>query len=357
MFDATRKDHGGRPEPNQPQSWLPEHKRADLHNGRQRGGHGDVGLDTSTKTTPLATKPGLKLREECVRRKDGKIKPISWWDATEEWREWVAEYQESQAVFTAQGAGESSEKVIPLQNRFSEGRQKEVYAKFHDIARAASSEFVALNTVMLTFTASTKSGAGPWDRCPLNHMSDLLDTWPAVRRELHRTLEGRRWEYARILEPHESGHCHVHVAVFVDGPIKERAFRPVMQAHVDNCLAAGWEAHDPENTNAVHREPAGSIDNLAAYLTAYLMDWGQEPQEAPEHIQRFNALLWASGRRRWSLSQGAQEWARCPEPEPEGEWELTHIEVYGDRFPVKDKGGVNLRKIPGSPGLDPPPQR
>lgn len=302
------------------------------------------------------------MREEVIEENDGVRRALSWAAATDEWREWLRESMETRAIFERQD--EDGEVAIPLENRFMQSRQESVYAKFHDVARGARAEYgEALTTAMLTFTASTTSGAGDWERCPANHLDDLLGSWPVVRRELRRVLDGREWEYARILEPHESGHAHVHVAVFLKGPIGAEAFTPVMEKHVENTLAAGWEAHRPEgdavNVRSGRESHGKAVENIAAYLSSYVMEYGQEALDAPEHEQRFDALLWATGRRRWSLSNGAQEWAAFEAPEAEGEWELTKIEVRDTEYPIRDGGEpvVMLELDESGAGLDPPPDR
>lgn len=337
----------------------PKHKCADPENRPERPATPRIEYGTSAKTTRLATKPGIKLREEAIEDEGDEWRAKSWKEVTKEWRSWLKEARETRAVFENE---DGDEVAIPLENRFMESRQEAVYAKFHDVARGAREEYgQALNTVMLTFTASTKSGAGDWDRTPGNHLDDLLGSWSAVRRELHRVLDDRDWEYARVLEPHKSGHAHVHLALFVRGPVREGAFRSVMRKHVDNTMAAGWDAHRPEgDAVSVHdgRENE-SMENIAAYVASYVMNYGEEALDAEEHEQRFDALLWATGRRRWSLSSGAQEWAAFEPPERPGEWELTKIEVRGTEYPIRDGGEpvVRYELGEGGAGLDPPPRR
>lgn len=343
-------------------SRLPKHKRADSGNGRENRYTAGFEYSTQAKTRRLATKPGIKLRDEVLEESDGERRAVSWAKATDAWREWMYEVRDTKAIFERQDTDEPQEVRVPLENRFMESRQEQVYAKFHDVARGARERYgKALTTVMLTFTASTKSGAGQWDRCPANHLDDLLGSWPAVRRELHRTLEGRDWEYARILEPHESGHAHVHLAVFVRGPVRQDAFRGVMKAHVDNTLAAGWDAHRPDGDAVSVRDGRqnGQVDNIAAYLSSYVMNYGDDPLKADESEQKFNALLWATGRRRWSLSDGAQEWASFEAPPSEGEWKLTAVEVVDSEYPIQG-GGEPVLMLPldeSGAGLDPPPDR
>lgn len=340
-------------------SRLPKHKRADVENAGERAFPGRIEYDTSARTRRLATKPGIGLREEAVEEGDGEFRAKSWAAVTDEWRSWLKESEETNAIFEN---GDGEEVAVPLENRFMESRQERAYAKFHDVARGAREEYgEALTPVMLTFTASTKSGAGEWWRTPGNHLDDLLASWPAVRRELHRTLEGREWEYVRVLEPHKTGHAHVHLALFIRGPVDENDFSGVMEAHTEHTLAAGWEAHRPEGEAvSVHdgRHNA-EVENIAAYIANYVMDYGENALEAEEHEQRFNALLWATGRRRWSMSDGAQTWAAFEEPEHVGEWELTKVEVRGAQYPISDGGEPALMlELDGSgAGLDPPPDR
>lgn len=340
-------------------SWLPKHKCADPQIGREDAQRGGITFPGSAKTTRLATKPGISLREEVVEEGGGDRRAVSWARATREWRAWLKEAKDTRAVFENEEGEQAS---VPLENRFMGSRQKAVYAKFHDVARGAREAYGdRLNTAMLTFTASTKSGAGDWDRTPGNHLDDLLGSWPAVRRELHRVLGAREWEYARILEPHESGHAHVHLAVFVRGPVTGEMFRPVMRAHVENTMAAGWEAHRPEGDAVSVRgsRESGAIENVAAYLSSYVMNYGEDALEGEEHEQRFNALLWATGRRRWSLSAGAQEWAAFEPPESVGDWEMVAVEIRGAKYDVSPKSNttVFLDLDESGSGLDPPPDR
>ena len=343
-------------------SRLPEHNPADHEIGSKSARFATIDYSSFSETRRLATKPGIGLREEVIDESDGEMRAVSWAEATRRWREWLKEARDTRAVFERQDG--DGEKRVPLENRFMESRQSEVYAKFHDVARGAREQYgKALTTVMLTFTASTTSGAGDWERCPANHLDDLLGSWPAVRRELRRVLDGREWEYARILEPHESGHAHVHVAVFTKGPIGAEAFRPVMETHVENTLAAGWEAHRPDgsavNVRSGREGHEKAVENIAAYLSSYVMEYGQNSLEAPEEEQRFNALLWATGRRRWSLSNGAQEWAAFEPPESEGEWDLVAVEVQDQEYPIRDGGEpvVMLDLDDSAAGFDPPPDR
>ena len=341
-------------------SWLPKHKRADPTDGGIEAATDRMEIDGRSERTRLATTPGIELREEATFKTGaGSSRAKSWAATTTEWRKWLADVKATSAVFEGENVatGETDEQVVPLENRFMESRQKQLYAKLHDLERGVRDDFENLNTAMLTFTASNRSGAGDWWRSPGNHLDDLMGSWSAVRRSLHRVLDGRRWEYARILEPHKSGYVHVHLAVFVDGYVRPETFESVMDAHVDHCLPAGSEAHSVDSDAVSIRR---DVSNVAAYLSSYVMKYGEEALEAPEHVQRFNALLWATGTRRWSVSNGAQEYMAFEGPEMATDWqyELTHVEVGEDRYPVERGGGdvLKLALPPDGAGLDPPPE-
>lgn len=105
------------------------------------------------------------------------------------------------AIFTD---SKGNEKTVSLENRFMQAQRRRLYAKLKDLERGVRSAFgKRLNVSLLSFTASNKSRARDWPRCPVDHLDDVLGPWSAVRRELARVLEGKRWEYARILEPHK----------------------------------------------------------------------------------------------------------------------------------------------------------
>lgn len=310
----------------------------------------------------LATKPGLIIREECTTqdKHNPGLRSLSLGRCVNVWREWMESYQDSNAVFEHETKDKKI--VAPMQNRFMEERATKLYAQLKDLERGVCEAWGKANvtTVMLTFTASTSSANGEWQRCLGNHLDDLLSTWPQVRREIGRALDGREYEYVRILEPHKSGHAHIHVAVFVRGPVEAEAFRSVMKRHVNNCLPASREAHRVEGEDAAVSVKRG-VDNIAAYVASYIgSSLGDDPLEAPIHEQAFMAMLWALNRRRVSFSNGCRDLMTFEPPEPSEEWELTHFEREGELFPnnpqrVEEPYLVELGE--GGQGLDPPPDR
>jgi hypothetical protein len=169
------------------------------------------------------------------------------------------------------------------------------------------------------------------------------------------------------LEPHESGYLHVHVEVFVRGPIDPEEFQPVIDAHLRNCDLAGEEAHEivadepDESAVSVHRVGADrgddEIENLAAYLSEYLGTYGGDPLDQPEHQQMASAVLWATGRRRFQPDDDAREFTRYDGDDGDGgEWEMVAYAVDGEERPVdpEHNGGVDRFTTGPPPDRGPP---
>jgi hypothetical protein len=234
------------------------------------------------------------------------VDAVRWGEAVHRWRDYIRESRETSVVFE-HAEGDRVKGGSP--NRFDPEYADKQYAKLKDLERGLRENWgKLLYTAMLTFTASSTTEGGE-PAPPVDHLEDLTGTWEAVRRELNRVLEGREWEYLWILEPHKSGYLHRHLAVFVKGPVNRGEFAPVIEAHVQNCDRAGWDAHDVEDDSTISVKHVGAdrnqeeIGNLGTYLAEYLGTYGEDALEAPEHQQLANALLWGTGKRRWQPSQ------------------------------------------------------
>jgi len=156
---------------------------------------------------------------------------------------------------------------------------------------------------MLTFTCSNLNRQGEY-RPVGDCMRDVISGWNTARKMLHKSLGAYDWEYARVLEPHKSGYGHIHIAVFIDSDsIEEQTFKKTMESYVDNCTAAGWEAHKPENSVSINKE----IESLPSYISKYIGQYGEKPTERSIEEQMFLAATWATNSRRLDFSNGAQE--------------------------------------------------
>jgi hypothetical protein len=343
---STDEQHG------RSNSWPSKSDRADSPEGPERPSRGE------TLSRPLTERDGVPLREEVrdLDRLDGD-RPMSWRDATKEWRAYIEDSRDTDAVFQNQQTGDYTAGSDP--HRFAPDYTKKQYAKLKDLERGLRRDYgKRLHTAMLSLTASwcPDGTALP----PVDHLNDLDASWDAIRRELSRQLEGRRWEYLAILEPHESGYLHIHVAVFVEGVVTQADLAPVIEAHVRNSPHARRAAHDPDDDSTISIRRVGldrremhaaaegieygeNIGNLGTYLAEYLGTDSGNPLDAPDHQQQANAVLWATGKQRWRPSQGAQSYmASFKADEGDSAWKLVGIRSGTEYHPCEDAtGGVD----------------
>ena len=328
----------------------------------------------SAPTVPLAEEPGTKLRDEVTYDSLRGVEAVPWEEAVDRFQGWYDD-QRSTKIVVENDRGERTGFQTP--NRFTPEYREMLYAKAQSLERGLRERWgKLLHTSMITLTASSTDDDGN-PRPPVEHLADLLESWEAVRRALSRVLDGREWEYLAILEPHASGYVHVHLGVFVKGPVVAEQFQPVLDAHLRNCPTAGEDAHQifdedgEEDTVTIRRTAHPSredgVENLGAYLAAYMAgEYGAEPSEMPEHVRGFYATMWATGRQWFRPSNGAQELMQPDADDEDDEdelaeaWELVGIAPDGDLDdevieidPTEARGSVyrRLRRD------DPPPDR
>jgi hypothetical protein len=343
---------------------------------------------------------GTSLRDEAraVRFGPGEVVPLSQLDATEidgdpevqarptyrvvsEWRRWMLNYRNSHIEYESD---EGETVRAPLENSYQDRYARRYYGRLKDLERGVEREYESLTPVMLTFTASHRNAEGGW-RCPADHLRDVMDGWDAARKHLYHVLDGYRWEYARILEPHEDGYGHLHVAVFVEtDALDAERFRPVIRSHVERCGPAGSEAHGLDEVglgDTVSIAGGGEVADLGCYLAEYLGLYGDESAlDAPMNVQTFHAVTWATNSRRLDFSNGAQALIADERfrretglrPEDRGGEEsggsaddgptwtvgrLCEVEGREPRYYDPTSGGVEAGPIDGRSGVDPPPLR
>jgi hypothetical protein len=302
-----------------------------------------------------------------------------------EWRDWYHGYLNAHIEYEGPD-GETAR--TRLENSYQPEYGKRYYAKLKDFERATEREYEGLTTVMLTFTASNKNAEGG-ARCPADHMRDIMGGYNAARKQLHKTLSGQKWEYARVWEPHESGYGHLHMAVFVedngdDEIVTPGDFAAAMRSHVGNCEPAGWDAHRPDgDAVSINRD----VNNLGTYISEYIGIFGDDALERPMNEQMFYATCWATGTRRVDFSNGAHEMMARERfrretglrPEDRGAsdgasesreavaedgdgdgWVVDSICNVNGRTPSYSDpttGGADTTRIEGRPGTDPPAHR
>jgi hypothetical protein len=322
-----------------PRSRLPLSNRADRENHA---------LDASN--VRLAEEPGTKLREELTYDSLRGVEAVTWGTAVERFESWYTGQRETKVV-VENSKGEQTGFRTP--NRFTPEYREMLYAKAQSLERSLREQWGSLlHTGMITLSASTTDENGN-PRHPVEHLFDLLSSWEAVRRALSRVLDDRESERLAILEPTTgdgygpAGYAHIHIGVFVKGPIVAEQFQPVLDAHVENCETASAEAHQlfdengEEDAVSVHRTADernnDGIENLGAYLAAYMAgEYGAEATEMPEYVKGFYAVMWATGRQWFRPSNGAQEFMKPPEDDDEDDeelaenWRLVGIAPDGD---------------------------
>lgn len=319
-----------------PSSRLPLSNRADPQNGALKA-----------PNVRIANEEGTKVREEVTFDSLQGVEGLPWRPSVDRWASWYEDDRRSKIV-VENDRGEK--KGFNTPNRFTPEYREMLYAKAQSLERGLRDRWGSLlHTAMLTLTTTTTDEEGR-PRPPVEHVEELLSSWEAVRRSLSRCLEGRDWEYLAIIEPHRkdsAGYAHVHLGVFVKGPVVAEQFAPVVEAHLRNCPGAGREAHrvfdedGEEDTVTVRRSShpsrEGGVENLGAYLAAYMAgEYGVEATEMPEYVQGFYTVMWATGRQWFRPSNGAQELMQPAENGDddgellEEEWQLVGFAPEGD---------------------------
>jgi hypothetical protein len=306
----------------------------------------------SSLSQPLTERDGVKLRAECFDD-DG---PVTWRECVWRWRDAVKDNRDTWA--TLQDA-DGDQLDVRVEDRFTSQEWEKRYAKLCDLEEGLRNEYGRrLHTALVTITTSSSRADGS-PRPPVDHLLDIEKSNDARTTALSRIFEGKRYERVALPEEHKSGYIHWHYAIFFDGELPPEAFQPVMDSHVANCPTAGEDAHeirpdDPDGSAVVVRhvgggkEDEGEISNLAAYLTNYTLGEGDEyehdPLEAPEKRQMMLALLWATNKRYWRPSDGAQS-HMSRSSDPTEEWELLGIKdgIDGELHEVTPgSGGVTM---------------
>ena len=324
-----------------------------------------------SRKQPLTERDGVTLREELRSYSLDRVDCKSWNGAIREWRSYIRSKRGVDHVYENTETGEEAVSGSSP-HRFAKDYADTQYAKLKDLERGVKERFGrSLHSSMLTLTGSSRPDGEPLP--PVDHLDQLLESWSAVSRDLRRTLDDYRSARLAILEPHpgdgpNNGYFHIHIAVFTDGKIAAEEFESVLGKHVKHCDIAEPAQHTTDEIQVRHvgRDRdwkynhalsegiewlPETIQNLAGYLAEYLGTSWDDPLEQPEHVQAANSVLWATERQRWRPCQTAQQIMSLDQPESSDDWELTAIEIDGDRREVDpDQGGVDRFET----GYDPP---
>lgn len=281
----------------------------------------------------LTAQEGVTLRREMM---DPTVErgadSVNWDEAIRRWRCYVEETAATSLVFEGP---DGQRGYSGRSHRWSPEYQEERYAKMKDMERGIESFYSNPWTGLLSLTASSDDVPNPVD-----HLLEVVEGRAAAIQALRRALDDRTWDYWWVLEPHESGYVHLHVAVVVEGAVTEEQLRPAVDAHLRQVPAAGEKAHE----DAVEVKSGREIENLAAYLNSYLGGYGTEALEMPEHEQAAAALLWATGKRQIGASRRLRRFMKGEQGLPDPGWEcIAVLDAEGEERPIDSDapGGVD----------------
>jgi len=253
---------------------------------------------------------------------------VTWGDLKAQWENYVREKMDERLVF--EDTREDEFLAAQYSHRFTAEYSKMTYARIKDFERGMFADYDDPTLVFLTMTTSTTTSTGR-PRCPFGVLDEVLDSWSdGVRYELNKSMSAGRkkdtyhgfdadeWEYLRILEPTTengygpSGYPHQHVVVVVDGDVTQERFESVIDKHLEKAPNALGRAHEFDTTIKIM--DGEELTNVGAYIFKYLGKT-YETGELEEYEERFNALLWETGRRRIQPSDGAQKWMQRDDEE------------------------------------------
>jgi len=378
----------------------------------------DEWLDTAPDRSarPVSVRADTTLRDEAgVRKADGSDRSETWSHVLREFLGWYNDYRKMHLRFRNPD-GDLVRSPMPNSHQPQYGDT--YYARLKALERQFLARADDPYVVMLTFTASTENANGGW-RCPADHLRDVIESFTQhVRPALHRALGSNgadvdSWEYARVVEHHQTGYGHMHVPLFIDGEVTEEDLQPVIDTHLRHCDPAGASAHDyyaPEaqarpisvarvDTDLNPEDYDGTDDvigNVGSYVAEYIGSYGEDLFDRSIEELAFRAMCWATGSDRVDFSNGAQElidaeledgeeiesdtpeqpdpdrWATEEEieeiaadpdrsvsdelPEQDG-WELDGIGIVdrdGETRHEVENTGVEYIQIDGAEHLDPP---
>ncbi len=239
---------------------------------------------------PVSVRGGTKLRDETASEKPGneeRYRSKTWSAVLNEFLKWYNDYRGGELVYTSpEGAEVRGEMLNSHMPQYGD----RYYARLKAFERQIVKEYDEPHSVMLTLSGSSENANAGW-RCPADHLRDVVESWRpnrgrGVYHTLRYVLDGKRWEYAIVIEKHRSGYGHVHCAVFVDGKVSKEDFHSVIDAHLRTCEIAGADAHDYHSPNEDDRpivvkridpnaDDADSIANLGSYIGEYIGAYGE----------------------------------------------------------------------------------
>jgi hypothetical protein len=212
---------------------------------------------------------------------------------------------------------------IDAKHRWDKAYTSKMFAKFKDLER---SRFTDMWKTMLSLTTYQDTVEGQpetpddWDKNrgsswfeSMERLKDSLDKVLKLLREIAREELDTKLHYVWIIEAHETGYPHIHLAIF--GDVSEWLSERENQLRVQKLLE---EKHDLGKsgvaTDIETKPPSGdgAIDKLSSYLMKYFQkNFGEFKEDYEDKTLDdkdwgtivYNACMWLSGYRTWGTSR------------------------------------------------------
>jgi hypothetical protein len=318
-----------------------------------------------SRSNRLTDRDGVSLRTDV--RDFGRLddRPVDWITAAEKLINYDEEARETEIRFENTETGDIA--TSPVSHRFQPEYRERQFARFHDLVRAAQERWPVVHTTLIGLTAS--STPGDEQQAPVDHWQDCDHSNDAVKQAIRRIKNEYGAVAIEFVEAHpgggtNDGYLHKHPVILSGQHIPDAELQKVLNAHVNNAPNARHDAHSLDQSVTRSRlsgrqdsEKATNevINNLPAYLTGYLLDYGQRLEELPESQLAGAAVMWADGTQSVRPGAEAQQMMKL-DPDDDAEespWTIAGVERDGEFIPADDtaSGGVD-RFTTG--GLDPP---
>lgn len=254
--------------------------------------------------------------------------------------------------------------VIPHNHRWKEQYRQMTYARLKAAEDYISEKYGdEVPTSLFTLTAPHQDESGD-PRPFVSVLEDLKVGWDKARRVIGRHTEEYDTEILTVLEPHQSGYPHLHVLVFGAAlpSLGEKIQRYWTERYVDGASKSAQDVSIKNGRSAQLESPAAYV---MKYLSKTLIREGEastSSKEAMPTIQgykEFSALMWATGSRHYTMTEGlsAAVQAAAPDNEVVGDWEFVGTQHGLDVGLYTGESAEEMSKyLAGSPNQVVPPR-
>lgn len=263
----------------------------------------------------------IKINGESKVVKYNEFKLLTYEQIVEIWFDYL-EMMEKMKVYQANMSGEEL-LVLDPEHRWTERYTNKMLAKFKDLE---DSRFSDMWTTMLTLTTyQDKENGEPmtpenWQK---NRGASWFEAMERLKKSLDKTLDVLRqiarreletnFHYVWIVEAHETGFPHIHVAIF--GDVSEWLNTYTNELRIKNLLENEYDLGKEGVATTFETKPPsgdGAINNMSNYLMKYFKkNFGEikSKYESEDLDDKdwgtlvYNACMWLSGYRTWGTSK------------------------------------------------------